>query len=305
VYNRPHKRTRATTANHDFLQRALVRLRQAGRNHEPLGSLSFSYKGRPYTAFELIASHPMLGVNTSAVAMLADRGPHGSSSAMDVVQGYREQVLLELGQDLRAGRFRPKEPRRIMVPKLVFSDDIGLESLRARWRADGGPEQKPERRPLVIDDPRLRVVCSSAAMVIGAYLDSRWPNAVVGCRPGVSIPRVLASIEAAARSTGRTLVVAADARGFFDNVHFDKCRALLRHRLGLREGDSLDRLLDLCLQFRPEKCGVPQGNPLSPLMANLYGVQALDRVGLSWDRTPGTSMTCCCSSRASRRPTGR
>lgn len=152
--------------------------------------------------------------------------------------------LLALHRDLRSGRYVPGPIRRVEIPK-----------------PDGG--SRPLAIPCVVD----RVAQTATALTLGPVLDPEFNEASFGYRPGRSVEQAVARVRHW-RDQGYLWVVDGDIKRYFENVPHDPLLARIEERIG--EG-PLSLLIALWLETAaPAGRGLPQGSPLSPLLANLY-----------------------------------
>ncbi|WP_282610833.1 CRISPR-associated endonuclease Cas1 [Pelagibius sp. Alg239-R121] len=145
---------------------------------------------------------------------------------------------------MRDGTYRPGPVRELSIPK----DDGSF-------------------RPLAIPSIGDRVAQTAAASVLGPLLDREMEDASFAYRAGRSVQMAVSRI-ARYRRDGYRWVVDGDIERYFENVPHDP----LLERLGRSIEDPL--LLDLLAlwleSFSEGGRGLPQGAPLSPLLANLY-----------------------------------
>ncbi|HTI68626.1 MAG TPA: group II intron reverse transcriptase/maturase [Candidatus Limnocylindria bacterium] len=163
---------------------------------------------------------------------------------------FARQVAL-VQADVLALAYRPRPVRRIDVPK-----------------PSGG------LRPLGIPTVRDRLVLEAISQVLSPLWETTFSPNSFAYRPGRSAQDAVVKAQASLQA-GRHWVVDLDIEGFFD--HVDHLRLMLR--LARRIDDA--RLLDLIGDFlragsqrdhappEPTRIGLPQGSPLSPLLANI------------------------------------
>ncbi|MDP3641052.1 MAG: group II intron reverse transcriptase/maturase [Alphaproteobacteria bacterium] len=160
---------------------------------------------------------------------------------------HKEEFL----QSLVTGMYQPKPVLGVEIPK----------------SGKGGTRQLGI--PCVVD----RLVQQAIHQVLEPILDPTFSDSSYGFRPGRSAHKALRQAQRYVKE-GRQIVVDIDLESFFDRVNHD----ILMSRLARRIHDKrllriIRRFLEAGMMkhgtFETRKEGVPQGGPLSPLMANL------------------------------------
>jgi len=182
----------------------------------------------------------------------ANKGAAGMDGmSIDAFPTFARQHWERIRSALERGAYRPAAVLRVMIPK-----------------ATGG--QRPLGIPTVLD----RVIQQAIAQVIGPLFDPHFSTHSYGFRPKRSARMALEEMERA-HGEGLRFAVDCDLKSFFDTVN----HGLLMNRLGRKIHDK--RVLRLISRYlnagvilpdgerEPTPCGVPQGGPLSPLLANV------------------------------------
>lgn len=191
-------------------------------------------------------------------AVKANRGAAGMDGIgidafMEHIRPHWEKVRAKVSE----GRYKPAAVKRVYIPK------------------DNGT-QRPLGIPTVLD----RLLQQAMLQVLQPCFEPLFSAHSYGFRPGRSAHDAVKAAQGFIAG-GKSWVVDIDLQSFFDEVNHD----LLMHRVAQVVRDK--RMLKLIGRYlragvyengqvnRTAK-GVPQGGPLSPLLANIY-LDALDR----------------------------
>ena len=137
-------------------------------------------------------------------------------------------------------------------------------------------------RPIGIPAFEDKVLQRAVAMVLGAVYEQDFLDCSYGFRPGRSAHQALESLWKVTMGVGGGWVLEVDIQGFFDTLDRGHLRSFLDQRV--RDG-VLRRAIDKWLKagvlevggiVHPE-FGTPQGGVISPLLANIYLHEVVDR----------------------------
>lgn len=187
-----------------------------------------------------------------------NRGAPGvDGMTVDELPGYLKKHWPEIRTQLLEGRYRPRPVLRKEIPK----PGGGVRELGI---------------PTVLD----RLIQQALMQVLQREVDRSFSRFSFGFRPRRSAHQAIACAQSFLRE-GYKWVVDLDLERFFDRVVHDVLMSRLRKRVGDRRALKLiDRYLKsgamIGVTLEPTREGVPQGGPLSPLMANLL-LDELDR----------------------------
>ncbi|MDR7925814.1 group II intron reverse transcriptase/maturase [Acidithiobacillus thiooxidans] len=176
---------------------------------------------------------------------------------VDELPRHLKENWPEIRAQLVAGTYRPQPVNRVEIPQ-----------------PDG--KKRPLGIPTVVD----RFIQQAIAQIISAEWEPHFHPSSYGFRLGRSAHQAVRQVQADI-CAGYTWVVDTDIEAFFDRVNHDRLMVRLKQHTN---DPALLRLINRYLKAGINVCGsvqattqgVPQGGPLSPVLANVV-LDELDR----------------------------
>lgn len=180
-----------------------------------------------------------------------NRGAPGiDGMTVDELPAYLKQHWPEIRAQLEAGQYRPQAVKHVEIPK---------------------PDGK--KRPLGIPTVLDRFIQQAIAQVVQAQWEPAFHTDSYGFRPNRNAHQAIWKTQSTIRE-GYGWVVDIDLESFFDRVNHDRLmQRLKQHVPDLQVLRLINRYLKAGVQIGSQTqattAGVPQGGPLSPVLANV------------------------------------
>ena len=182
--------------------------------------------------------------------LYANKGATTEGSDDDTADGFSEQYVQQMIQELRDGSYRAKPVRREYIEK-----------------------RNGKKRPLGIPSFRDKILQEAVRMILEAIYEPTFDNRSHGFRPKRSCHTALRQISS--DFTGVIWFIDGDIKGCFDNIDHETLIVIL----GRKIKDS--KFLNIIRQFlkagyienwkyNKTYSGTPQGGICSPILANIY-----------------------------------
>lgn len=198
----------------------------------------------------------------------------------------KEELLGLIHKKLKAGTYRFKPARRVLIPK------------------EGTSKKRKLGIPVIMD----RVVSQSANSVFEEIFDPDFTESNFGFRKGESQHMAIRHVQAIARE-GYEWSASIDLKSFFDEIPHNLILKLIRRKIA---DESVLTLIARALKagmivegrFEKTEKGCPQGSPLSPMLSNIVLNELdheLERRGLKSARWADDFVILLRSERAAKR----
>ena len=214
-------------------------------------------RGFVFTNLAHLMDEPFLWEAYRLIRKTGARGVDGESGA-DFAENAAERIR-DLHHRLRSGSYVAPPVKRGWIPK------------------DDGTE-----RPIGIPTFEDKIVQKAVTMLLEAVYEVDFHSQSYGFRPGRSAHQALKSVRDGCYAVEVSTLIDADIKGYFDAIDHAKLREIIRKRVN---DGGLMRLINKWLkagvmdaeQLTYAQDGSPQGGVISPMLANIYLNEVLDR----------------------------
>jgi RNA-directed DNA polymerase len=225
---------------------------------------------RFYALYDKISREDMLA-HAYAQCRSNKGAPGGDGQTFADIEAYGvERWLGELALALRQETYQPEPIRRVFIPK-----------------ANG------KLRPLGISTVRDRVCMTAAMLVLDPIFEADLPPEQYAYRPGHNAQQAVVEV-GALLFRGHPEVVDADLADYFGSIPHTELLKSVARRIVDRRVLHLIKMWLVCpveetddrgrkrrtTEAKDQRRGIPQGSPISPLLANLY----MRRFVLGWKK---------------------
>ena len=216
---------------------------------------------RFYSLSDKVWRDDVLAVAWQAVRRNAGAAGVDGETVADVESFGVDRWLGALARDLKAGTYRPRPVRQVLIPK----------------------KQRGKFRPLGIPCLRDRVAQTAAMLVLSPIFEADLQPEQYAYRPGRHAHDAVKRVHRLL-NTGHREVVDADLSDYFGQIpHADLMRSIARRVSDGRLLGWVKAWLEMAVEeddghggrrltnrARRERKGTPQGSPISPLFSNVY-----------------------------------
>ncbi len=216
---------------------------------------------RFYTLSDKVWRDDVLAVAWQAVRRNGGAAGVDGETVADVESSGVGRWLGALAQDLKAGTYRPRAVRQVLIPK----------------------KQRGEFRPLGIPCHRDRVAQTAAMLVLSPIFEADLQPEQYAYRPGRDAKDAVRRVHRLL-TTGHREVVDGDLSDYFGQIpHAELLQSVARRVSDGRLLGWVKAWLEMAVEeddgrggrrrtnrARRERRGTPQGAPISPLLSNIY-----------------------------------